>query len=384
MVIWTTAFLISVLLVVYVYLIYPTLAFLLGNLLRRSINYAHSEPYLPTITVIIPAFNEAKVITETVLNKLQSDYPADKVDVIVVSDESEDGTDDLVRAIDDRRVTLIRQSPRAGKTSGLNLAMAQTTGEIIVFSDANSLYAPNTLHMLVAPFADPTVGYVTGRMVYKAPDGSLTGDGCSTYMSYENRLRAYETKMGSIVGVDGGVDATRRSIYVPMNADQLPDFVQPLQVREQGLRVVYEPRALLYEDALAEVEDEFRMRVRVGLRAFHAIKEKSALLNPFRFGLYSWQLFSHKVLRYLAPLFMLSALVTNLPLAYSGSVFWQAVLAGQILFYAQALLGHVLRHKSPPRFIGLIYYLCVVNLASGIAFVQFLMGRKQVIWKPRT
>ncbi|MCK9996531.1 MAG: glycosyltransferase family 2 protein, partial [Candidatus Krumholzibacteria bacterium] len=307
----STIFLLSVLMLVYVYAGYPLLARLLGGLARRRVWSAEPGEHLPTITILIAAYNETAHIEVTVRNKLEQDYPADKLDIIVISDESDDGTDAIVQSIDDPRVRLIRQVPRAGKTSALNLAMPEATGEVIVFSDANSLYAPDTIKNLVAPLADPKVGYVTGRMVYKAPDGSLTGEGCSAYMRYENNLRAWETDLGSIVGVDGGVDAMRREIYRPMNADQLPDFVQPLTVREQGYRVVYEPRALLYEDALAEVDDEFRMRVRVSLRAFHALKDKAALLNPFTFGLFAWQLWSHKVLRYLAFLFMAGALVSN-------------------------------------------------------------------------
>jgi len=221
-------------------------------------------------------------------------------------------------------------------------------------------------------------------MVYKAPDGSLTGEGCSAYMSYENALRSAETDLGSIVGVDGGVDATRRNIYKPMNADQLPDFVQPLTVREQGYRVIYQPKALLYEDALGSASDEFRMRVRVGLRAFHSLRDKSALMNPFRFGLFAWQLFSHKALRYLAFLFMGAALVANIPLAVNGSFFWKGMMAAQILFYSMAIVGHTMRHQEAPRLVSLVYYLCILNVASAVAWVQFLLGRKQVTWKPRT
>ncbi len=371
-------------LVVYVYAGYPLIASLLARLTRRQVQSSHNGAPQPTVTVVIAAFNEAAHIEETVRNKLSLDYPAEKINVIVVSDESEDGTDEIVRSINDSRVRLIRQIPRAGKTSALNLALPEASGEIVVFSDANSLYQDDALNHLVAVFADPTVGYVTGRMVYKAPDGSLTGEGCSTYMTYENALRAIETDLGSIVGVDGGVDAIRRTIYTPMNADQLPDFVQPLTVREQGYRVIYQPKALLYEDALASTNDEFRMRVRVGLRAFHALKDKAALLNPFRFGIFSWQLFSHKVLRYMAFLFMITALVVNVPLALTGSLFWMTMLMAQIVFYLLAIMGHGLRHKNPPKIIGLIYYLCVLNVASAMAWVQFLQGRKQVIWKPRT
>jgi len=372
---------------VYVYAGYPLLARLLGGLVRRRVWSAEPGEHLPSITVLIAAYNEAGHIETTVRNKLEQDYPSDKLDIIVISDESDDGTDDIVAGIGDPRVRLIRQVPRAGKTSALNLAMPEATGEVIVFSDANSLYAPDTIKNLVAPLADPKVGYVTGRMVYKAPDGSLTGEGCSAYMRYENNLRAWETNLGSIVGVDGGVDAMRREIYRPMNADQLPDFVQPLTVREQGYRVVYEPRALLYEDALAEVADEFRMRVRVSLRAFHALKDKAALLNPFTFGLFAWQLWSHKVLRYLAFLFLAGALVSNVILILQPgySVTWNLLLLGQTFFYGLARYGQTMNShgQQPPRLVGLIYYLCVLNLASARAFWQFLQGRKQVTWKPR-
>ncbi len=237
----TTLFTVSIFMLFYVYAGYPLLAKLVGMAIKATTDYTpkpDTDSYEPTVTVLIAAYNEAPHIAETVLNKLEQDYPADKINVIVISDESEDDTDELVNTIDDDRVQLIRQVPRAGKTSALNLAMPHATGEIIVFSDANSLYGPETIRNLVAPLADPEIGYVTGRMVYKAPDGSLTGEGCSAYMNYENKLRAWETRLGSVVGVDGGVDAMRREIYTPMNADQLPDFVQPLTVREQGYRVV--------------------------------------------------------------------------------------------------------------------------------------------------
>ncbi len=380
-------FFISVLALFYVYAGYPLLAKVFGSAVNQPINKANTDTYEPTVTVLIAAYNESPHIADTVRNKLEQDYPEDKLNVIVISDESEDGTDDLVNAIADDRVQLIRQVPRAGKTSALNLAMPRATGDIIVFSDANSLYGPETIQKLVAPLNDPEVGYVTGRMVYKAPDGSLTGEGCSAYMNYENKLREWETQLGSVVGVDGGVDAMRREIYTPMNADQLPDFVQPLTVVEQGYRVVYEPAALLYEDALAAAADEYRMRVRVSLRAFHALKDKAALLNPSLFGVFAWQLWSHKVLRYMAFLFMGLAFGTNWALSsQTNSVIWTVPFVGQIAFYALAQYGHVmnLRGMESSRLVSLAYFLCLVNLASGQAFWQFLQGRKQVIWKPRT
>src|SRR5262249_23217843 len=152
---------------------------LTGAVLRRDV--AADDAYTPSITVITAAFNEAAHIEATVRNKLAQDYPAGRLNVIVVSDGSEDCTDEIVQRIarEDARVNLIRQTPRQGKTAGLNLAMREASGDIVVFADANSIYRPDTLRKLVRNFADPRVGYVTGRMVYVNPDGSLVGDGCS-------------------------------------------------------------------------------------------------------------------------------------------------------------------------------------------------------------
>ncbi len=378
----TVLFWLSLLLLVYIYAGYPALAWLIGRLRPHPVRRAGGD-HLPTVTVLIAAYNEARHIASTVRNKLDQDYPSGRLEVIVVSDGSEDGTDDLVTGLGDPRVRLVRQEPRAGKTSGLNLIVPEATGEILVFSDANSHYAPDTVRRLVQPFADPDVGYVTGRMLYRAPDGSASGEGCSTYMRYENQLRAWETGLGSIVGVDGGVDAMRRDLWRPMRPDQLPDFVAPLTVRELGHRVVYEPDARLYEDALGEVADEFRMRVRVSLRAWWALRDKAHLLSPLRYGLFAWQLLSHKVLRYLAPFFQAGAFAANAVLAPQDR-FWAVLLGLQVIFYAAASAAHGLRDRELPGPLTAAYYLCVVNLASGLAFVQFLRGKKQVTWQPRT
>jgi len=365
---------------VYIYALYPLACALLAAAVNRS---PRSGPLEPTVSILIAAYNEAAHIEETIKNKLVLDYPPDKIEIIVVSDGSDDGTDSIVNGFGGEQVHLIRQEPRAGKTSALNLAVPRIRNEVIVFSDANSIYAKDALRRLVEPFTDPEVGYVTGRMVYNALDGSVTGTGCSTYMRYENALRVWETRIGSIVGVDGGIDAVRSGLYGLMRSDQLPDLVLPLSVREKGYRIVYAHNALLYENALADTRDELSMRVRVCLRAWHALKDKAALLNPFRFGLFAWQLFSHKVLRYLAPLFQVGVLLTNIPLAVV-SPFWRFVLFGQSIFYVLAFLGYILQDKQLPRLITFSYYLCLVNLAAAVALWHFLNGHRQVMWTPRT
>jgi cellulose synthase/poly-beta-1,6-N-acetylglucosamine synthase-like glycosyltransferase len=366
--------------ILYVYLGYPLLALLLGLVRRRPVQKGETEP---TVSVLIAAHNEEQSIAATLRNKLTQDYPADKLEVIVVSDGSADGTDAIVRTINPGRVKLIRQEPRAGKTAALNLAFPVSTGEILVFSDANSLYRPDTIRRLVRNFQDPRVGYVTGRMVYRNPDGSWTGEGCSLYMKYENLLRGIESEIGSIVGVDGGVDAVRRDLYRPMTPDQLPDFVLPLSVVVQGYRVVYEPQALLMEDALQSSADEYAMRVRVSLRAFWGLKDMRSLLNPAGHPLFAWQLWSHKVLRYLCFLFMIGAYLANVPLWSQGRLY-QALFVLQNAFYAGALLSSALGRRGLSfRPLYLANYFVLLNLSSAHAFGKFLTGKKQVLWQPR-
>jgi cellulose synthase/poly-beta-1,6-N-acetylglucosamine synthase-like glycosyltransferase len=367
----------------YPYVIYPVVVAVLGRLIERAVR--RDDAFTPRVTVITAAFNEQAHIGATIENKLQLDYPADRLDMIVVSDASADRTDEIVRQIAarDPRVQLLRNETRAGKTSGLNLAIPHAQGEIVVFADANSIYRPDAIRKLVRNFADPRVGYVTGRMLYVNADGSLVGDGCSAYMRYENSLRAAETRIGSIVGVDGGVDAIRRELYQPMRPDQLPDFVAPLNVAEQGFRVVYEPLAVLTEDTLSAQSQEYRMRVRVALRAFWALWDKRVLLNPFRFGLYAWQLWSHKLLRYLSFLPLAAALVLNWLLLPRGGIYALGVMA-QVAF-AILCVAAMAGVRGIGQFAGArySYYFFLLNWASAVAFVRFVRGQKQVLWQPR-
>ena len=371
------AFWLCVFWVFYAFAGYPLVVFLLARVINRPVC---KKEIFPRVTVIIAAYNEAQHIVETVNNKLAQDYPADRLNVIVVSDESDDDTDQLVDSISSPRVILLRQSPRQGKTAALNLALPMTDGEIIVFADANSVYAPDAIRQLVRSFADPEVGYASGRMVYQVAGSGSVADGCSAYMRLENTLRHQETRLGSIVGVNGGIDAVRRELYRPMNADQLPDFVLPLLVRKQGYRVVYEPRARLVEDALTQTAAEFRMRVRVTLRALWALSDLRSLFNPFRYGLFSWQLLSHKLLRYTAFLPLIALLPLSITLTGSGLIY-QAALVSQALFYLLAITA--VGRTSAATWQALPYYFLLLNAASAKAAWKFLRRQKQVIWQPR-
>jgi len=373
-------FWISAILIVYIYVGYPLLLKLLP---KRPLHYAEGEDW-PSITVLIPAFNESAVIEKTLRNKLEQDYPTEKLDIIVISDESDDGTDEIVSRIaeEDSRVRLLRQTPRQGKTAGLNKAVELAKGELLVFSDANSDYADGALKALAKPFSDPTVGYVTGKMVYVNEDGNLVGDGCSAYMRYENVLRALESQVSSVVGVDGGIDAMRRELYQPMNADQLPDFVQPLKVVSQHYRVVYSDRALLHEESLTDSRSEFRMRVRVSLRALWALWDMKRLFNPSRYGVFSLQLFSHKLLRYLAFVPLILVMLFSLVLADHHWFYALAALA-QLIFYSAAVYAAVSEQGQKNAFCRLAFYFSLINFAALVASIKFLKGEKIVTWQPR-
>ena len=373
-------FWISVGSLIYIYLGYPFIVYLFNHFSRNEVKKA---PFLPDVTIVISAYNEEHHIGDTLANKLSMDYPREKVEIIVVSDDSTDRTDAIVKGFEGEGVRLLRQEPRGGKTSALNMAIGEAGGEIIVFSDANSLYATDALRHLTANFADDAVGYVTGKLIYGKADGSTMGDGCSRYMRYENKLREAETGIGSIVGVNGGIDAVRKHLYEPMSPDQIPDFVLPLKVVEKGFRVVYEPDAILREDALKQSSDEYRMRVRVALRSLYAILDMNHLMNPLKYGFFAWQFFSHKTMRYLAFIPLLIAYACSLALIGQGWVYLAAFTA-QTVLYLLALAGwFAAKANRESGFLYAPFYFCLLNVASADAFFKVLQGKQQVIWNPR-
>jgi len=377
-------FWLSAVLVVYIYIGYPALMGLLA-LNKRPV--AYDDSYQPNVSILIAAYNEEKDIAETLENKIAQQYPRDRLEILVVSDESEDDTDQIVQRYarkSDVSIRLLRQTPRQGKTAGLNLIAPEAKGEIIIFSDANSQWASDALAKLVRNFADPEVGYVTGKMIYTHDDGSLMGDGCSSYMKYENWLREKETAVGSIVGVDGGIDAMRRNLYEPLSPDQLPDFVQPLKVVEKGWRAIYEPYALLKEKALKDSDSEFAMRVRVSLRAIWALYDMRQLLNPINHGRYAFQLLSHKVLRYYAFIPLAIMAVTSTILSNDGALYALAFW-GQVIVYGLACVGHSRQSQGQnlSTAYGVPYYFTLLNWACFKAALAFSRGEKKVTWNPR-
>lgn len=373
-------FLASIVLALYPLAGYPLVIGLIGSLRARPVA---RRSYTPGVTVLIPAYNEADCIAVTVENKLAQDYPADKLQIIVVSDASDDGTDDIVRRYQDRGVVLLRREGRSGKAAALNEAVRHARGEIIVFSDANAEFATDAIRLMVENFADPEVGYVTGSLSLRHGKGNLAGEGVSGYMRYENWLRVVETRAGSVIGVNGGVDAIRRALYVDVPADQITDFVLPLRTIVAGQRAIYDPRVRSCEDANEEMGSEFRMRVRVALRALRGLWYMRSVLNPLRHPLASLCVISHKILRYWTFVFLIAALLANGVLALS-SPFYRWVLYAQLAAYALACLGLSARLPRLVRKVsGLPSYFLVSNIAFAVATLRFVRGDAMATWRPR-
>ena len=358
-------------LILYVYAGYPLVLKLLRSLSgERPVGVEDIEP---KVTQIISAFNEEDVLREKIENSLALDYPRDKLEVLVISDASDDATDDIAKSFADDGVVLHRMEERGGKTLGLNKAAEIASGEILVFSDANAMYAPDAIRKLIRNFGDAEVGAVIGESTYEDSDNTADKSE-SAYWRYELAIKKLESQIGSVVGGDGAIYAIRKEHYRPMSADALSDFVNPLQIIEQGLRCVYEPEAVSSEDAAGSFDKEFRRKVRIVNRAWRAMTTMWRVLNPFRFGKFSWQLLSHKVLRWLVPFFMLIAFVTN-AMVFALHDFYQITFYIQLVFYLLAIVGSYFYRRGPLNVVLHIpFYFCLVNVASARAIVEHYWG----------
>jgi cellulose synthase/poly-beta-1,6-N-acetylglucosamine synthase-like glycosyltransferase len=371
----------SIVLCGYVYIGYPLLLAVLSTVARRPVRQDESTP---SISVIIAAHNEERVIADKLDNTLTLDYPSERREIIVVSDGSTDATEPIVRRYASRGVGLLAL-PRFGKLVALNQACAEARGEILVFTDANALLERTALRKLIRNFCDPDVGGVCGNKQYRrARAGDSAGHGEDLYWTYDKRLKQWESELGSTVAADGGIYAIRRRLFVPIaEAAQADDFAISARVVTQGYRLVFEPNAIAYEDPPASSEREFWRKVRVTNHSLRGILDLPEALNLHRHGFYAIELLSHKVLRHMIPWFLLIALASNIALALTQRGY-QLLLLGQLLFYGAAVVGYRLRH-SPWGRIKLFYgplYFCLANTAALVGWCSLLSNRHIVTWQP--
>jgi cellulose synthase/poly-beta-1,6-N-acetylglucosamine synthase-like glycosyltransferase len=357
---------------VYVFLGYPLL--LRAVVFCRGARRVERDDSTPALSLVISAYNEAAVIRAKLDNVLELDYPREQLEVVVISDASSDGTDEIVTGFASRGVRLERRPTRKGKTAGLNWTVPRLRGTIVVFSDANTLYARDALRQIVRGFADPMVGCITGETQYL--EGQSAADaGERTYWGYEGRIKRLETEVGSTVGGDGALYAIRRALWRALPETAINDFLNPLQIVEAGWRAIYAPEARGFEETAGDVTTEWRRRVRIVSRSWRAVWQAKGVLNPFRVGFFTVSIVSHKILRWLSGLFV----------GICGAAVLQVVLANEALVVAGLVLAGAaglaaLVSARWRRRLALPLYAVVIQAASLVGVTKGIFGIVSGTW----
>jgi cellulose synthase/poly-beta-1,6-N-acetylglucosamine synthase-like glycosyltransferase len=341
-----------------------------------------AAPIEPSISVVIAARNEASNIGERLVNLTSLDYPADLLEVIVASDGSDDGTVAVARAASNGRVEILDLG-RVGKADALNAAVARASGEIVVFSDANTSFAADALRAIVQPLADPTVGGVAGNQVYTSDDRSSAQTGERSYWDFDRLMKRAESAAGSTVSATGAIYALRRSLVPTIIAGVTDDFYTSTAVIDQGKRLVFAPDAIAFEPPAPTSSREYGRKVRIITRGFRGVAARRALLDPRRTGFYAVQLTWHKLLRRLMAVPMIVIGLVSMSLARE-SRFHRVIAILQVGGYTAAAIGLLAPDSriGRSRPIALGSFFVMVNLASLHAAVNVLRGKRIERWEP--
>jgi cellulose synthase/poly-beta-1,6-N-acetylglucosamine synthase-like glycosyltransferase len=369
---------------VYVYFGYPAILWLLTRNIQPKpapVNVGTEDGSIPTVTLVISCYNEAAVIEEKLNNALALDYPTDKLNIIVVSDGSDDGTDEKVKALGNPRIKLIRQEGRLGKTMGINLAMEQIRTQITVFSDANAMYAPDAISRLAENFDDPKVGYAVGAALYTDAGSGASANNENLYWRYELAIKEMESKLHSVVGGDGAIYAIRTELWEPLQPQDINDFVNPLQIIAKGYRGVFDPKARCFEETAGDFGREVARKERIVNRSIRGLMRVGQVMNPAKSGVFAFEVISHKLLRWLIPLFLLVGVAGSVILAFAGFGLFKFITAGMVLILALTLAGHLSANRNKlPTWIATPYYFVMVNGYAVRGIVKALQGQTQVTW----
>jgi poly-beta-1,6-N-acetyl-D-glucosamine synthase len=371
-------FWVCVLLLAYTYFGYPALIRVWATLRPRPPRRWDAEPM---VSLVIVAHNEAARIKGRLDNVLTLDYPRDRLEIVLASDGSTDGTLEQARAYEQAGISVVAFPERRGKPEVLNNLVPKAWGEIVVLADARQRFEEDALRALVGPFADPQAGAVSGELIL-TDDGERTGagEGVGFYWRYEKFIRRNESCVDSTVGATGAIYALRRNLFEPIPEDTiLDDVLIPMRIAQRGYRVLFEPDARAYDRLATTAQEEFTRKARTIAGNFQLFLREHWFLNPFRNRLW-FQAVSHKGLRLLSPLFL--AAVFGMSLFLINLPFYGWAIVGQIAFYAAALGGYALRNaKTKILLLSLPYTFCVLNWATVVAFLRFAAGRQRVTWE---
>jgi cellulose synthase/poly-beta-1,6-N-acetylglucosamine synthase-like glycosyltransferase len=365
---------------VYIYFGYPALLWIVSRLRPRPVREGEVTPYA---TFVVPAYNEERNIAEKVENALALDYPADRIEVLVVSNGSTDRTNEIVRAFADPRLRLIALD-QPGKMEALNVGARNARGEILVFTDADFFLDPHSLREIARKFADPEVGGVCGtRGSGTQREGDATGEGEGMYGRWDRWQKVRESEIGSVFAADGLLYAIRKELYVPIaDPAQADDIAISARVVLQGRRLLFESKATAWERSTVRAKEEFERKVRVTNHSVRALLNlRSALVTR---GFYSVELLSHKLVRHFVPFFLISLFLATVALVRRGPLYVLA-LVGQLIVYGLAAAGALLRGRTIGRakLLTVPYYFCFVNAAALFGVLSILRGRKTSSWDNR-
>lgn len=364
----------------FVYLGYPLLVLVCSRLFGRVAAPPElSEDELPTVSLLVAAYNEEIEIEGRILNALALDYPRDKLEIVIASDGSTDRTNEIARGYQRAGVRLLAYGKNCGKATVLNKSVPRLAGEVVVLSDANTHMAADALRRLVSPFHDPAVGVVCGRLVLTDPRTGKNVDGL--YWKYETFLKKCESRLGALLGANGAIYAIRKHLYPGVRPGTLiDDFVIPLDAkRHSGCRIVYDARAVAREETAPSIGAEFHRRVRIGAGGYQSIGMLWPLLAP-RNGWVALTFFCHKILRWLCPFFMLGALLANVPLL--GDPTYDGLFAAQAGFYALAVAGNWLPARPRwLRYARLPTMFATMNVALLFGFFRWLLRPQNGTWR---
>jgi cellulose synthase/poly-beta-1,6-N-acetylglucosamine synthase-like glycosyltransferase len=370
-----TLFWVSLSLVVYTYAGYPLVLWLVTRLRARDVR---KGSIVPRVSIVIAARNEADKIQQKIEHTLALAYPADRLQVLVASDASDDGTDAIVARYEGRGVQLVRAPQRGGKEFVQALALEAATGDVVVLTDAATILEPDALEKLMQNFADPTVGAVSSEDVLVDAAGRPTGEGL--YVKHEMWVRRLESRFHSLVGLSGSCFAIRKSLCARWPSSLPSDFMGALHAARGGYRAVADPSARGRFVAVDSTQAEMRRKIRTFLRGISALFANLDLLNPVRYGRFAFQLASHKLLRFIAPFLLLAALLTSGLAAEDGllrALFWL-----QVGFYALGWAGAAVRPLQRSGAVRVAHYFVMVQWAMLVAWGKYALGRQQVVWEP--
>ncbi len=373
-------FWISLGIVLYTYGIYPLLVFILSKFVKRG-HEEMRDNKLPTVSMVISLYNEENILPEKIKNICSLDYPKGKIELLFGSDGSNDRTNSILSEAKVPNIKTMVFQYRRGKANILNDLIPQATGEIIVFSDANTMYDPDVLRKLVLHFQDSSVGGVCGELHLHINKQSVGEIGEISYWQYESFLKRMESKYRTLLGATGGVYAIRKSLFKPLPISKaiVDDFLIPMEIIRRGYRVAYEPEAKAYEESVGSVRGEFKRKVRIGASNFNGIKEFADLLHP-KYGFVSFGLWSHKIIRWFAPFFLLIILLCT-TILMTESAFYSGLFLLEMLFLTLGIISFIFEtRKISLGFFGFPYYFIAMNLALFIGFFKSLFGKQRSTW----